>query len=416
MCALQIAIISCIAISSSSQQEVSHLEGTAHEFFQHELKREVYFDKFSLDPEEKVTFNPSLVSFPGLPQWMNYTQNNQTASGYLYGTPTTLDVGSLELEVFGENLDTFEASRVLLTIQINELSNENFPQHHLTLFIQNHNIEDVLLKNVQEQLISGLSQFWGQSSNIFLYDIKSASQLGLRNPIPSNNDNKDGVQVTLSSSHIPPTNFVSAYEEIELSCSNETNSPVPADFKEFQETFEILWCRTTFTTLTAVSTATTNRQPIDLGGEYDAPVLAMEQSSDFIGFLIIVAIPLLILFTIIVILCCLMFFNRQGIEKRNQETPEIQLAHHSMIRQASQELRNLSNRRDGGPTPVGSSTPQLAATPNLRGRRTPTRTVLPHQTPPPPYRLPPAARQTQETSFTTPRESRRLSEPTQSKG
>lgn len=41
----------------------------------------------------------------------------------------------------------------------------------------------------------------------------------------------------------------------------------------------------------------------------------------------------------------------------------IQLAHHNMIRQASQELRSLSNRRDGGPTPVGSNTPQFAGTP-----------------------------------------------------
>lgn len=48
MCVLQFAIISCLAISSASQQEVSHLEATVHQFFQHELKREVYFDKFSL--------------------------------------------------------------------------------------------------------------------------------------------------------------------------------------------------------------------------------------------------------------------------------------------------------------------------------------------------------------------------------
>lgn len=71
-------------------------------------------------------------------------------------------------------------------------SPENYPQHHATLFIQNHNIEDFLLKNIQEQFITELSPFWGQSSGIFIYDVKSASQLGLRNPIPSNNDNKDG--------------------------------------------------------------------------------------------------------------------------------------------------------------------------------------------------------------------------------
>lgn len=310
-------------------------------------------------------------------------------------------------------MDTFESSRVLLNIEVQQPANDTLPQYHMVLVIQNLNIEDIMNLTVQQKLIEGASSFWGQGSAVSIYEVKSAQQLGLRNVIPDRNA-KEGVQVVLSSTQLPSSQL---REDVQgVSCDDEDANPIPTLQQEFTDLFKVQWCEVSFKTITTRNITEEATSPIFLGGEFYTPPLAVEDSSDFIGFLLIVVVPSVILLAFVFVLICLMFCNRQGIQKRNQKTPEIQLAHHNMIRQASQELRSLSNRRDGGPTPVGSNTPQFAGTPNMRGSRSTSRTVLPHQTPPPPYRLPPEARKKKETSFSNPRDTRRLSEPTQAKG
>ncbi|XP_071822463.1 epsilon-sarcoglycan-like isoform X2 [Apostichopus japonicus] len=409
---LHTLIVGLFIHTASSQQSVTQLHTISHQFFQHTLERDSFFDKFILGKEEQITFHPSLVTRPGLPKWLHFTQSHQTAPGYLYGTPLSTDQGRYELEIFGENLDTHESSRVLINIEVNMLNNKTFPDYHARLFIQNLNIEEILNVSMQEKLIDEFVPLWGQGSTVSIYGAMSAAELGLRNVVPINNE-KQGVQVTVSSSQPPSSRLQENIQQ--LGCEND--NPEIASFQYLNEFFDISWCEVTFDTITNQHLTSTTNLPIYLGGKFWAPSQTMDDSSDFIGFLLVVVVPSAILLAIVMILFCLMFCNRQGIEKRNQSTPEIQLAHHSMIRQASQELRSLSNRRDGGPTPVGSNTPQMAGTPNMRGKRTTSRAVLPHQTPPPPYRLPPEARKKkQETSFSNPRDSRRLSEPTQAKG
>ncbi len=143
--------------------------------------------------------------------------------------------------------------------------------------------------------------------------------------------------------------------------------------------------------------------PIFLGDEYMPPAMTTTPPNHLIEFLLIVIPPLIIALLFIVVLGLLMCSCREG-KKRAARTPEIQLTHHQGIRQASSQLRALSNRRDGAASSSSPSTPIIphGANPAISSVHSSPRhhirdpdglpmtsTPLFSRTSPPPYRVPP---------------------------
>lgn len=54
------------------------------------------------------------------------------------------------------------------------------------------------------------------------------------------------------------------------------------------------------------------------------------------------AVALVLFLILAYIMCC----RREGVEKRNMQTPDIQLVHHSAIQKSTKELRDMSKNRE----------------------------------------------------------------------
>lgn len=72
---------------------------------------------------EEVEFMPSVTGMPDLPDWMFYRFDNESGTGFLYGSPTT--DGELEIEVIALNTHSFETQRLCFKLEIVERESQS---------------------------------------------------------------------------------------------------------------------------------------------------------------------------------------------------------------------------------------------------------------------------------------------------
>ncbi|CAH1782576.1 unnamed protein product, partial [Owenia fusiformis] len=107
------------------------------------------------------------------------------------------------------------------------------------------------------------------------------------------------------------------------------------------------------------------------------------------SFICVIVVPSVVIVILVIFFSYLMFARREGVDKRDQMTPEHQLLQFNSIRRATTNLRYLSTRRDNPQWPATSTPVHPAPTPPSSSRADLTSVTDPRSQAPPPYKLPP---------------------------
>ncbi|XP_051708945.2 epsilon-sarcoglycan isoform X1 [Oryctolagus cuniculus] len=322
--------------------------------FVHVLEREYFKGEFPPYPKpgeisnDPITFNTNLMGYPDRPGWLRYIQRTPYSDGVLYGSPTAENVGKPTIiEITAYNRRTFETARHNLIINI--MSAEDFPlPYQAEFFIKNMNVEEMLASEVLGDFLGAVKNVW-QPERLNAINITSALDRGGRVPLPIN-DMKEGVYVMVGAD-VP---FSSCLREVEnpqnqLRCSQEMEPVITCD-KKFRTQFYIDWCKISLVDKTKqVSTyqeVIRGEGILPDGGEYKPPSDSLKSRDYYTDFLITLAVPSAVALVLFLILAYIMCCRREGVEKRNMQTPDIQLVHHSAIQKSTKELRDMSKNRE----------------------------------------------------------------------
>uniref|UniRef100_A0A671R7M5 Epsilon-sarcoglycan n=1 Tax=Sinocyclocheilus anshuiensis TaxID=1608454 RepID=A0A671R7M5_9TELE len=298
---------------------------------------------------DPITFNTNLKGYPDRPGWLRYIQRTPHSDGVLYGSPASEHVGKPTIiEITAYNKRTFETARHNLVINI--MSTEEFPlPYQAEFFIKNMNVEEMLASEVLGDFLGAVKNVW-QPERLNAINITSALDRGGRVPLPIN-DLKEGVYVMVGAD----VQFSSCLREVEtpqnqLRCSQEMEPVISCD-KKFRAQFHIDWCKISLVDITKVVPVHSNRPDPGTGvlpdiGEYNPPSESLKNRDYFADFLITLAVPSAVAMVLFIILAYSMCCRREGVQKRNMQTPDIQLVHHSSIQKSTKELRSMSKNRE----------------------------------------------------------------------
>ncbi|XP_061112431.1 epsilon-sarcoglycan isoform X1 [Conger conger] len=348
------AVRNVVTILSRSHAD-RNVYPSAGVLFVHVLEREYFKGEFPPYPKpgdasnDPITFNTNLMGYPDRPGWLRYIQRTPHSDGVLYGSPPWEHVGRpTVVEITAYNRRTFETARHNLIINI--MSTEDFPlRYQAEFFIKNMNVEEMLASEVLGDFLGAVKNVW-QPERLNAINITSALDRGGRVPLPINNL-KEGVYVMVGAD-VP---FSSCLREVEtpqnqLRCSQEMEPVITCDTK-FQEQFHIDWCKISLVDIKRVVSVAPERSPMGPGvlpdiGEYNPPSESLKSRDYFADFLITLAVPSAVALVLFIILGYSMCCRREGVEKRNMQTPDIQLVHHSSIQKSTKELRSMSKNRE----------------------------------------------------------------------
>ncbi|XP_066531186.1 epsilon-sarcoglycan isoform X3 [Hoplias malabaricus] len=323
--------------------------------FVHVLEREYFKGEFPPYPKpgdtsnDPITFNTNLKGYPDRPGWLRYIQRTPHSDGVLYGSPTAEHVGKPTIiEITAYNRRTFETARHNLVIHI--MGTEEFPlPYQAEFYIKNMNVEEMLASEVLGDFLGAVKNVW-QPERLNAINITSALDRGGRVPLPINNL-KEGVYVMVGAD-VP---FSSCLREVEtpqnqLRCSQEMEPVISCD-KKFRAQFHIDWCKISLVDITKVIPVHNSRPDPGTGvlpdiGEYNPPAESLKSRDYFADFLVTLAVPSAVALVLFIILGYSMCCRREGVEKRNMQTPDVQLVHHSSIQKSTKELRSMSKNRE----------------------------------------------------------------------
>uniref|UniRef100_A0A8C5PB72 Epsilon-sarcoglycan n=1 Tax=Leptobrachium leishanense TaxID=445787 RepID=A0A8C5PB72_9ANUR len=364
--------------------------------FVHVLEREYYKGEFPPYPKpgelsnDPITFNTNLMGYPDRPGWLRYIQRTPYSDGVLYGSPTFESVGKpTVIEITAYNRRTFETARHNLVVNI--MSAEDFPlPYQAEFFIKNMNVEEMLASEILGDFLGAVKNVW-QPERLNAINITSALDRGGRVPLPIN-DMKEGVYVMVGAD-VP---FSSCLKEVEnpqnqLRCSQEMEPVISCD-KKFRTQFNIDWCKISLVDkskqMLIAQEIVRSEGILPDAGEYKPPSEALKSRDYHADFLMTLAVPSAVAIVLFAILGYIMCCRREGIfppfslryspsfratilkrkekmwiykldtlwprglnrefnrEKRNMQTPDIQLVHHSAIQKSTKELRDMSKHRE----------------------------------------------------------------------
>ncbi|XP_030056515.1 epsilon-sarcoglycan isoform X1 [Microcaecilia unicolor] len=288
------------------------------------------------------------MGYPDRPGWLRYIQRTPYSDGVLYGSPTVENVGKPTIiEITAYNRRTFETARHNLIINI--MSTEDlFLPYQAEFFIKNMNVEEMLASEILGDFLGAVKNVW-QPDKLNAINITSALDRGGRVPLPIN-DMKEGVYVTVGAD----ASFSSCLREVknpqnQLRCSQEMEPLISCD-KKFRAQFHIDWCKISLVDKTkevSVSPKVMPREGIlPDGGEYKPPSDTVKSRDYYSDFLLTLAVPSAVALVLFIILGYIMCCRREGMEKRNMQTSDIQLVHHSAIQKSTKDLRDMSKNRE----------------------------------------------------------------------
>ncbi|XP_060798732.1 epsilon-sarcoglycan [Neoarius graeffei] len=349
---LWILVVVTIVSRSHADRNVYPSAGV---LFVHVLEREYFKGEFPPYPKlgdtsnDPITFNTNLKGYPDRPGWLRYIQRTPHSDGVLYGSPTAAHAGKPTIiEITAYNRRTFETARHNLVINI--MGTEEFPlPYQAEFYIKNMNVEEMLASEVLGDFLGAVKNVW-QPERLNAINITSALDRGGRVPLPINNL-KEGVYVMVGAD-VP---FSSCLREVEspqnqLRCSQEMEPVISCD-KKFRAQFHIDWCKISLVDITKIIPVHNSRPELGTGvlpdiGEYNPPDESLKSKDYFSDFLITLAVPSAVALVLFVILGYSMCCRREGVRKRNMQTPDIQLVHHSSIQKSTKELRSMSKNRE----------------------------------------------------------------------
>ncbi|XP_063158141.1 alpha-sarcoglycan [Candoia aspera] len=333
---------------------VLNLHAVIGVIFIHELEREDFKDTFpfSMDDHEEppfdppITFHANLLDHPDLPRWLRYIQRTPFDTGYLYGSPTSKDIGKQTIEVMAYNRYTFETVRQTMEIRIFS-SPDGEMTYQADFLVKNWDVEEMLPKDAQELFQEAVDSMWEQEG-LTIINITSALDRGGRVPLPIEN-RKEGVYVKVGSKDPFTTCLTEAKSPDNLYRCRLEQQPIITCYDSFSPRFQVDWCNLTLIDLTTINA--TEMVPIygdgvlEEGTEFNPPDDAPDRMF-FSDFLLTFLLPFLLGFLLFLILAYIMYCRREGVRKRDLSTSDIQMVHHHTIHDNTEELREMAGTRD----------------------------------------------------------------------
>ncbi|XP_074418135.1 alpha-sarcoglycan isoform X1 [Larus michahellis] len=318
--------------------------------FVHELERELFQEAFLARSEDDsvatpITFQAHLRDHPDLPRWLRYIQRNPHQPGYLYGSPTAAEVGTHAIEVLAYNRHTYETVAQLLIVTVVPAPGGE-PPYQGEFLVGNRNVEELLPVAAQETFLGATAGVWEQD-DLHVINITSALDRGGRVPLPIEG-RKEGVYVKVGSrGGFSPCLASAASPQSRFRCSLG-QQPLASCYDTFAPHFTIRWCNLT---LLQVWPSPTSPGPVwgsgvlEEGGDFQPPTEVPPR--DLLpGYLVTLLVPLAVAALLCLLLGHLMCCRREGVQKRDLETSDIQLVHHTTIHGDTEELRHMAGSRD----------------------------------------------------------------------
>ncbi|XP_029877392.1 alpha-sarcoglycan isoform X3 [Aquila chrysaetos chrysaetos] len=318
--------------------------------FVHELERDLFQEAFLVGHEDDdaaapITFQAHLRDHPDLPRWLRYIQRDPHQPAYLYGCPTATEVGTHTIEVLAYNRHTYETAAQRLVITVVPAPGGD-PPYQGEFLVGNRNVEELLPAAAQEIFLQATAGVWDQD-DLHVINITSALDRGGRVPLPIEG-RKEGVYVKVGShGTFSPCLASAASPQSRFRCSLG-QQPLASCYDTFAPHFTIRWCNLTLLQVWPSPTASGpvwGSGVLEEDGDFQPPTDAPPQ--DLLpGFLVTLLVPLAVAVLLCLLLGHLMCCRREGVKKRDSETSDIQLVHHTTIHGDTEELRHMASSRD----------------------------------------------------------------------
>ncbi|XP_026206658.1 alpha-sarcoglycan isoform X2 [Anabas testudineus] len=335
-------------------------------FFTYELMRETFQNDF--EPLSRIyaghLYNDPMIfkcnkqNFPDLPEWLRLTQRHPYDNGFLYGTPTS--PGKHTIEVYAYNKRSYETTRHILVFKV--VAEKMLP-YQAEFFIKLREIEKVLPSSVQDEIKQDLQKLW-DTEDLEIVNITNALDRGGRVPLPLAG-HYEGVFVKVGSEQYFSNCLLRVLTpEHQRQCTAVSRVKIPGgcNFCSVPSNC-ITWCKTELIDLTKQEPVppapTVGLGILEEGGDFNPP--ESPPSRDYFpDYIVTVIVPLIIAIILCLLLAYIMFGRREGVEKRNAKTNQIQLYHHYTIHGNTDDLRSMAGNR--------SVTPPLSTLPMFNSR------------------------------------------------
>ncbi|XP_064255657.1 LOW QUALITY PROTEIN: alpha-sarcoglycan [Passer domesticus] len=315
--------------------------------FVHELEREPFLEAFSgsEDDDAPVTFRAHLWQRPDLPRWLRLAQRGPGQPGFLYGCPLPPELGTHRLQVLAYNRRTFATASQRLDIGVTPAPGGEAP-FQAEFLVGNRDVEELLPEAAREMFLEASAGLW-ERGDLHVINVTSALDRGGRVPLPIEG-RKEGVYVQVGS-HSPfsPCLLAAVSPQSRARC-HRGQRPLASCYDTFAPHFSIRWCN-----LSLLQVVPSPRTPgpewgpgvLEGGGDFEPPgdVAPRELLSPF---LVTLLVPLAVAALLCLLLGHLMCCRREGVEKRDLQTSDLQLFHHGSILGDTRELRLMAGRRD----------------------------------------------------------------------
>lgn len=338
-------------------ESVPHLPLKTTEAFYFSINEVVFNNSDFVADDGIIKYRPSLLSMPDLPKWMKFSYSDYYLDGFIYGVPEKEDV--VTIEVIATNTETFQTRRHLVLFEIME--REVTSRYEVQMKFSNLNVEDMFIGDRLERLLDIFSSIlWkDKKENFYVTLLESALSHGGRRP--PNPKEKDGVVVRIGALKDFSRELKNLEREVQ---SIRNREPCPKNYTRTaaerffrDELFIPDWCG--FRLLSdgrhAQITQEPSFQPILLTSNgFNPPAITSETRDLLADFLLCIILPTVLASVLAAALSMIMFGRREGVEKRNRETPSMQMVQYASIHRASNNLRTLTAKRDG-PTPAATT-------------------------------------------------------------
>ncbi|XP_068120624.1 alpha-sarcoglycan isoform X2 [Hyperolius riggenbachi] len=286
-----------------------------------------------------VSFRANLEGFPDLPRWLRYTQRSPWHNAYLYGTPTKPGKHTIQLTVY--NRQTFEILREKIIFNIQNATEP--PPYQAEFLVENMDVEEMLPPEAQHNFQVPFQLVWS-TPRLSVINITSALDKGGRVPLPLPG-HKEGVFIKLGSVVPFPECFYDTQKLLVRQQCREGQSPELCPELVTQD-FVIDWCNVSLVDESEPSPTPRSSEALVFEGEFNPPPDSLEEINYLPDYLLTLLLPTLIALLLCLLLTYIMCCRREGVEKRDSNTSELQMIHQQSIFSNTEELRKMASNRD----------------------------------------------------------------------
>ncbi|CAL8309466.1 unnamed protein product [Boreogadus saida] len=322
--------------------------------FTFELMRETFQNDFQplsvltgILYNDPMVFKCNLQYSPDLPEWLRLTQRHPYDNGFLYGTPAS--AGKSIVEIYAINKRTYETTKEKLIIQAFA---ENMLPYQAEFFLKLREIEKVLPSSVQNEIKQDLQKLW-KTTELQIVNITNALDRGGRVPLPLAG-HYEGVYVKVGSEQYFSECLLKVLTpDQQRQCQAGARVKIPGGCNYCNIPGNcITWCKTQLFDFSSPEPSapppTMGPGVLEDGGVFEPP--EAPPSRDFLpDYLVTVIVPLVLGLILLALLAYVMCCRREGVEKRNIKTSEIQMYHHHTIHGNRDELRSMAEGRRVAP-------------------------------------------------------------------